>query len=111
VHGYRETVGVDDGLHTGLTDACEENLVLGIQAEPIRGVKVCDESLRICGIHERSIVRGDFDSTLGKLHGKFVRAVIVEKGEFRVCRGCSVENNDALAFDEEVRGSILHGDF
>jgi len=106
-----ESVGVDDGLHTRLTDAGEENLVLGIQAEPIGGGKVCDEPLRIGGIHEGFVIRGDLDPALCELHGEFIFAVIVKKGELRVCRGCSVENNDALAFDEEVRGTVLHGDF
>lgn len=106
-----ESVGVDNGLHTRLTDAGEENLVLGIQAEPIRGGKVCDEPPRIGGIHERFVICGDLDSALGELHGEFVFAVITEKSEFRIRRGCPVENNDALAFDKKGRGLVFDGDF
>ena len=108
---YREAVGVDDGLHTGLTDAGQQNLVLGIQAEPIGGGEVSNEALGVRRIYEGSVVRGDLDTALGKLHGEFVGPARAEKGEFSVRRGGSVKQNDALAFDKKVRGLVFHGDF
>ena len=108
---YREAVGVDDSLHTGLTDAGQQNLVLGIQAEPVGSGEVWDEALGIRRIYEGSVVRGDVDTALGKLDGEFVGPAWAEKGEFRIRRGGSVKKNDALAFHKKVRGLVFHGDF
>ena len=86
-------------------------LVLGIQTEPIGDGEVYNEALRIRGLDKGSVVCGDVDTALGKLHGEFICATRTEKGELRIRRGGSIEQNDTLSFYREVRGLVLHGDF